>query len=233
MTWLWRALAAPLVAASVMMPAAGGAQTYSEQQELIDQATITLRSMLADPDFANLRSYIARSHGVLISPRIYKGGFIVGAEGGTAVMLVRDSGGGWRGPAFYNVAAGSFGLQIGGQVSEVVFTIMNQAAVQVIQNGSFNLGADASFAAGTLGQGRQTATTSLSFTEDIYSFARTQGLFGGGALEGAGITAREDWNQMYYGPGATALQILSGQSYPNYGANDLRQVLHRAGAGTP
>jgi lipid-binding SYLF domain-containing protein len=212
--------------AGLMTTAPARAQ-YTEQQELVDRARITLQTMLNDTEFRELPPYIRAARGVLIFPELVKGGFIIGAEGGSGVMLVRGGDGVWSSPSFVALAAGSIGLQIGGQVSEVVFTVMNAKAVEAILQQNFSLGADASIAVGPVGKGVTTATTSTSFVKDIYSFARTKGLFGGGSFEGAGFIERASWNTAYYGPGATARAILLERRFHNPAADPLRAVLPR------
>jgi lipid-binding SYLF domain-containing protein len=183
--------------------------------------------MLNDAEFLELHHYMRNARAVLIFPELVKGGFIIGAEGGSGVFLVRGGDGVWSSPSFVALAAGSIGLQIGGQVSEVIFTVMNAKAVESILNRNFTLGADASIAVGPVGKGVETATTSSSFVRDVYAFSRTKGLYGGGSFEGAGMIERASWNTAYYGPGATARAIVLERRFHNPGADPLRMALPR------
>jgi len=108
------------------------AQAASEAQELVDKTRLTVEKLLADPDFAELRPYVERAHAVLVIPQLIKGGFIIGGEGGSGTLLAKGTDGTWSSPAFYTLAAGSIGLQIGGQVSEVIFTVMNEGALNAM-----------------------------------------------------------------------------------------------------
>ena len=75
--------------------------------------------------------------------------------------------------------------------------------------GKLTLGADASVAAGPVGR-QGTAATDVSLAE-IYSYARTRGLFGGIAIDGSGDRHRQVCEQAFYGkPGVTATEIFSG-----------------------
>ena len=58
---------------------------------------------------------------VAVVPSMIKGGFIVGARFGRGVASCRTPKG-WSAPAFFTVAGGSFGLQIGGQAVDLVMT---------------------------------------------------------------------------------------------------------------
>ncbi|RMD63782.1 MAG: hypothetical protein D6826_04020 [Alphaproteobacteria bacterium] len=193
-------------------------------EELVEEARFTLERMRADPGMPEFQRYLERARGVLIIPELVKGGFIIGAEGGSGVLLVRGADGTWSPPAFYTLAAGSIGLQIGGQVSEVVFVLMSDEAINAFMNDEFKLGADASVAMGPLGAGVEaSATTNLDV--DIYAFSRAVGLFGGGALEGAKIIARTLWNDEYYGAKTTPREIVIERKFFNPQADALRKAL--------
>jgi SH3 domain-containing YSC84-like protein 1 len=67
--------------------------------------------------------------------------------------------------------------------------------------------------------------TTTNFRSDIYQFAKTEGLFGGGAFEGALIYKRDEWNRGFYGRAVTPQQIVLQNEVANPGAESLRQAL--------
>ena len=149
-----------------------------------------------------MRVYVQNAYGVLIIPDLLKGGFFVGVEHGTGVLLARDpQSGDWSEPAFFDLWGGSFGLQFGGQTSDAIFTLMNPGAVQKLLTSRFQIGADASVAVGELGAGVGAGTT-VQFGEDIYAFARNMGLFGGLALDGTYVKPRDDLERGLLRPAA-------------------------------
>ncbi|MGI9420644.1 MAG: lipid-binding SYLF domain-containing protein [Geminicoccaceae bacterium] len=171
----------------------------SRSERLVERSRLVLRDFLEDDQFQRMRVYVQNAYAIMIVPDLLKGGFIAGAERGTAIMLVRNPDtGGWGQPAFYDVYGGSLGLQFGVQTSDVVFTIMNEGAVKKMVGSGFKLGADASVAAGRIGATVGAATTTR-FGEDLYVFAKNQGLFGGFAIDGSYVAAKNDWNAAYYG----------------------------------
>src|SRR3546814_19815936 len=85
-----------------------------------------------------------------------------------------------------DVCSSDLGLQIGGEVKEVVFVMMSDKAVDAMLSSEFKLGADASVTVGPIGRGIE-ASRSTDLTSDIYAFSQSVGLFGGGALVGAKI----------------------------------------------
>lgn len=94
-----------------------------------------------------------KAKGVFIAPQVLKGAFVVGASGGSGVLVVRDEKtGGWNGPAFYTIGGVSFGPQIGGQASEVVLLVMTERRVSSLLSNSLKLGADVGIAAGPVGE---------------------------------------------------------------------------------
>ena len=215
----------PTAAVVGLMPAAAWA---NDQQLVVDKARIVVESFLNDPDFAKMRVYVQNAYAVLIIPDLLKGGFFIGVEHGTGVLLARDpQSGSWSEPAFYDIWGGSFGLQVGGQTSDSICTLMHPGAVQKLLSSRFQLGADASVAVGELGAGVGAGTT-VQFGEDVYAFARNMGLYGGLALDGTYAMPRDSWNQAFYGQPLTAEQIVVKRTAPEVlGTQALREALSR------
>ncbi|SME92428.1 Lipid-binding SYLF domain-containing protein [Tistlia consotensis] len=211
------------VAASASLPAFA-ANDLAEARDVLAQSTSIYLTLKTDPDMPELPHYVARARAVIIFPRLVKGGFILGGEGGDGVLLVKDNAGNWSAPAFYSLAAASLGLQIGGQVSEVVLTIMNDGALDAILRNNFKLGADASIAVGPVGKGVEAGTTT-NLKEDIYAFSKNQGLYGGATAEGAALLEAKAYNEAFYGKGATAEDIVLKRKYETDKADVLRQAL--------
>ncbi len=216
-----------LAALAVLIVTAAGfatpAHALTSEEELVERARLTMLSMLSDRDFTAMHQFVAGARAVLIIPELYRGGFIFGGEGGSGVLLVRRPDGSWSYPSFYLMAAGSFGLQIGGQISEVVLCVMSERGLRALLNRYVTLGADASVAMVAVGAGID-ARTGLDLDADMYAFSRNQGLFAGGVLEGSVVTEQDSRNQAYYGPNATADAIMSGQ-FVNSQADGLRAAL--------
>lgn len=222
-----RELLGGAVTAFALSGASRMAFAASDQQELVDRARITIESMGADPSYGDMRAYLGRSVACLVVPQLLKAGFIIGGSGGDGLLVGRKtSDGSWSAPAFYTLAAGSVGLQIGAQASEVVLVINNARGLEAILKNEMKLGADASVAVGPVGSGVEAATTT-NFRADIYSYARSKGLFAGASLEGAGILSSTDWNKAYYGRAVNPRDIVVNRIVDNAGANSLKAALAR------
>jgi SH3 domain-containing YSC84-like protein 1 len=195
-----------------------------EEQALVDRARTTLDSMKADPNMADFRNLLSRARGVLVVPQLVRAGFFFGAEGGEGVLLGRDARGQWSYPAFYTVAAGSFGLQIGAEMSEVVLLVMTDGGMQRLMEDKVTLGGDLSVAVGPVGAGVEARTTT-NVGADIYAFARSKGIFGGLTVKGGGVIPANDANAAYYGRPLTPRQIVIEHRSGNPGAETLRRSL--------
>ena len=202
-----------------------GATTYHDLENLVNKATKTFYDFMADPDMGWVRSNLKKAKAILIIPASYKGGFIFGAEGGTGVLLARnEKTGKWSYPAFYTMGSISFGLQIGGKVSEVILLIMTEKGKAALLSPSFKLGADISVAAGPVGAGAEAKTF------DVLAFARSKGAFGGISISGAVITARGSMNEIYYGKKVRPVDILYLNAVSNKQADKLIAAVAKYGS---
>ena len=215
-------LVAAFLMATICQSAAVSAAT--DQEEIVTNSRFTVETLLREPDDMPIEEYIKNAKGILVIPTLIKGGLILGAEGGSGVLMVRGSDGRWSNPAFYTLVAGSIGLQVGGQVSEVVFTLMTDQAVAAVLDDEFKFGGDLSVAVFHKGAGIE-ASSSTAFDSDIFAFSKAVGLFGGGALEGAKLITRETWNHGYYGSGATPRSIVIDRRFSNAQADPLRNAV--------
>jgi lipid-binding SYLF domain-containing protein len=135
---------------------------------------------------------------VLILPNIIQASFFLGGGGGTGVMVARGADGAWSGPAFYTLAEASFGLQFGGQSSQMILVIMTDKGLDAVLDRKVKLGADANVAIGEIGTS-VSAGYGVGLGADIYAYAKSAGLFGGMAIEGSVIAPRGEWNESFYG----------------------------------
>ena len=136
----------------VMAPQSYAADSV-EQQQLVDKARLTLEAFAADPGLKEpIREWKHDMKALFIVPQFYRGAFVFGGAGGSGVLLVRDEKtGAWSEPAFYTMGSASFGLQIGGDVSEMVFVVRTQKGLEGFYRTDFKLGADVSMAVGPVG----------------------------------------------------------------------------------
>lgn len=196
--------AATFALAMIAAPAA----LASDQLELLDHANRTVDHLKSDPAFATAANMMHSARAVLIVPRLVKGGFIFGAEGGDGVLLKRN-GRSWSSPAFYSLASASFGLQIGLEQAELVFIIMTDRALRGIERSEFKIGAGAGITVVTLSSGAEGATTGQG--GDIVVWASGTGAYGGLTFNGSVVKSRDSWNEDFYGHNAMVPDILANR----------------------
>ncbi len=226
---LLSALAIAAIAGLTALPGTAVAQSNAntaEQRALLAEAEVALAALRKEPNIGdNFKSALARARAIYIVPELIKGGFIFGGEGGTGVLLARRPEGGWSAPAFIVMGGATIGLQIGGQVSQVAFTIMTDDGLAAILNNKVKIGADLSVAVGIRGAGTEAATTT-AVGADMYQFALSKGLFGGGTVDGAVLEPRDSWNAAIYGGQyKTARDIVTDRSLNPPEADNLRAAL--------
>ncbi len=148
-------------------------------------------------DNAIPKELIDRAEAVAVFPGVLKAGFIVGGRGGSGVISRRVRGG-WTPPAFFTLRGGSFGAQIGASKTDFVLLFMNEGAVQGLLEDKFEMGGEASAAAGPVGRSAS-ATTNLTLDAGILSYSRSKGLFAGLELKGAVVNPDNKLNEAIYG----------------------------------
>ncbi len=207
--WVW-GVTVPLLLVTILFYLPAFAGEKQEAMQLVEKARFSMESFMADEKMGAFHGLLKKARGVLIAPQVLKGAFVLGASGGSGVLVVRNvKKGGWNGPAFYTIGGVSYGLQIGGQASEVILLVMTERGVSSLLSSSFKLGADVGIAAGPVGAGASASTANLS--ADILAFSRSKGLYGGISVDGAVVATRKDWNRAYYGKPVTPTDILIHQ----------------------
>ena len=223
-------LAAMLIAPLIALPLAARAQ--SEQQQLVDRATLAAQDMLNNQNGKDAQGVLRRARAVMICPQVFRAGFLFGGQGGSCVLEARDGGGSWSSPAFYGLGGGSIGLQAGVEDAQVMLLIMSDRGLKAVMDSQFKLGANAAATFVDLGGGVEGATTA-ALRADVVGFTRARGLYAGLTLGGSLMSQKSDWNQAYYGRPVGPQQILISMEATNPAADALRAVLTRFGGNQP
>ena len=208
------------------LPAVAG--EAENAQQLVDKASMTLNAFVADKDMGpSLKALLKKARGVLIYPQVLRGAFIVGVSGGSGTFVAYDAKAKkWGGPAFYTIGEASFGLQAGGDASEVVLVALTERGMTALLTTSAKLGADVGVALGPVGAGAEAATANLS--ADIVSYSRAKGLYAGISLEGAVVATRDALNKAYYGKEVSPTDILVKRAVSNKKAAGLLSAVKKA-----
>ncbi len=163
----------------------------------VQSAATVLNEIAAAPDQGVPEEILGSAECVAVVPSMLKGGFIVGARYGRGVASCRTAKG-WSAPAFFSVEGGSFGFQVGGQAVDLVMLVMNNQGMTNLLSSKFQLGADASVAAGPVGR-HAAADTDWKMRAQILTYSRARGVFAGVTLAGARIRQDKDSTREFYG----------------------------------
>lgn len=119
---------------------------------------------------------------ILVFPRVVKAGFLVGAQEGTGILFT-----GGRPAGRYRTVAASYGLQAGVQQYGYALFLMNQDAVNWVNNTrGWEIGTGPSVVVVDKGMARSFSTDTLH--SGIYAFTfDQQGLMAGLGLQGSKI----------------------------------------------
>ena len=196
--------------AILSMTSIGWAATTREAtDDRLDHAGRVLHEIMAAPDRGIPEEVLEHARCVAVVPHMLKGGFVFGAENGRGVATCRTKTG-WSAPAFFSITGGSWGLQIGVEGVDLVMIIQSDKGMAHLISSGFQLGADASAAAGPVGR-HASADTDWKLNTEVLTYSRARGAFAGLTLTGASIRRDNDSTRVMYGPGATTRSILRGQ----------------------
>jgi lipid-binding SYLF domain-containing protein len=183
------------------------AQSQAER-ELAEAAELILAFSDAGPDSIPTE-LLERARGIAVVPKVFRGGFILGARRGRGVLSIRMDDGSWSNPAFVTLTGGSIGWQIGAESTDVVLIFANDNAIRNIRTGKFTLGGEATAVAGPL---RRQASSTMTFRAEVYGYLRSRGLYAGAAFQGARLNVDEALGATLYGNAAAPLAVQSGNT---------------------
>ncbi len=187
-----------------------GARAQTSQQVTVDGARKVLADLRHDKEFGNAQQLLRRAKAVFIVPKLIKGGFFIGGEGGNGVLMARTRTG-WSDPGFYALGAASFGLQAGLEQSEVIMLVMTQKGLDGVLRDQFKIGAQAGISVVTLGAGVEGAIGGASLPDIVVGSSST-GLYGGLTVDGSIIKSEPNMDAEFYGRTVTPKEVLFGTS---------------------
>ena len=199
-----------------VMLAAGALRAQGDEAATVDSATEVLQALATLPLKGVPPALMQGAQGVAVLPHVLKAGFILGGRYGRGVVLVRGPDGGWCDPVFVTLAGGGVGWQAGIESTDLVLVFKTRSSLDRILRGKgkLTLGADAGVAAGPVGRQAE-AGTDAQLRAEIYSYARSRGLFAGVSLEGAALLVDRDADEAFYGVrGGRPEDVLAPRGVP-------------------
>lgn len=198
-------------------------QKDSKAVDRVQAAADVLNEIQSAPDSGIPAEVLSKAECVAVVPSMLKGGFIFGGKYGRGIASCRTPKG-WSAPAFFTIAGGSFGFQIGGQAVDLVMLIMNNDGMQHLLSSQFALGADASVAAGPVGRHAE-GNTDWKMRAQVLTYSRARGVFAGVSLNGARVNFDKKSTREFYGHMVTSKASLSGEVEPPAAANGFLTTL--------
>jgi SH3 domain-containing YSC84-like protein 1 len=180
-------------------------------------AADVLNEIQSAPDKGIPQDVLRSAECVAVVPSMLNGAFIFGGKYGRGLASCRSPKG-WSSPAFFKVEGGSFGFQAGGQAVDLIMLIMNKNGMRHLLSSQFELGADASVAAGPVGRDA-TGDTDWKMRAEVLTYSRARGLFAGVSLNGAVVKQDKPSTREFYGHMVSFPASLNGEIDPPAAAN--------------
>jgi lipid-binding SYLF domain-containing protein len=178
--WKRRDVLAVIVATGAAPACVYAAETESAK-EIDRDARAALRRLQAQG--TNTQELTQKAIAILMFPKIIKGGLIVGGQYGEGALLQHG-----KTIGYYSIAAGSFGLQAGGQSFSYGLLFLKQSALDYLRKSNgWAIGSGPSVV--VMDKGAAKSLTSTTITQDVVAIPFGQhGLMAGVGLEGSKIT---------------------------------------------
>jgi lipid-binding SYLF domain-containing protein len=192
----------------------------------LEHAGAVLHEIMNAPDKGIPEEVFEHARCIAVVPHLIKGGFVFGAEGGRGVATCRTPDG-WSAPAFFAITGGSWGAQIGVEGVDLVMVVQGDKGMERLLSSKFQIGADASAAAGPVGR-HASADTDWKMNAEILTYSRAKGVFAGLDLSGAAVRRDDDSMKAVYGPDVSTRAVLHGEVHPTPAARPFLDAVRHA-----
>jgi SH3 domain-containing YSC84-like protein 1 len=203
-------------------------ETREDVQNRLENATLVLHQVMSAPDKGIPEEVLEHAKCIAVVPHMIKGGLVFGAENGKGVATCRTENG-WSAPAFFAITGGSWGLQIGVEGVDLVMIFQGDKGMQRLEDAKFQIGADASAAAGPVGR-HATADTDWKLNMEILTYSRAKGAFAGLTLTGADVRRDDSSMDAFYGPDMSTHRVLRGEVATPESATHFIEAVRQAKA---
>ena len=190
------------------------AQDNEKWDEKLEDVYSVLKEMNKLPESKVPAAIMNEAEGIMVIPKVIKGGLLVGGRHGKGVAMIKNEQGQWSNPVFVNITGGSIGWQIGAQSTDIILVFKRSDKLEDFEKNEFTLGADAAVAAGPVGR-QVSAGTDITFEAEVYSYSRSRGVFAGISLEGSSIKLNESANEDFYGAKLSPQKIYFNEKFTN------------------
>jgi lipid-binding SYLF domain-containing protein len=216
----------PLLAVIAAVTFCRADTTAKKAEKRLQASAEILHEIMEAPDKGIPKEVLEGAKCIAVVPHEIKGGLVFGAAHGRGVTTCRTPTG-WSAPAFFSITGGSWGAQIGLEGVDNVLAIMNQKGMDRLLSDKFQIGGEASAAAGPVGR-HAAAETDWKLDAEILSYSRAKGAFAGATLNGAWVSPDREATRAFYGRDLSSKEILTGQVPAPAKAQTFLAAIHDA-----
>jgi SH3 domain-containing YSC84-like protein 1 len=191
----------------------------------MNNAAGVLDEIMGTPDKGIPKDLLADSKCIIVVPSMIHIAVGFGGQHGKGVATCRTSSG-WSAPAPISITGGSWGLQLGGEATDLVMLVMNQKGMDHLLSSKFKIGAEATGAAGPIGR-EVSGNTDWKLRAEMLTYSRSRGLFAGINLNGASIKQDRDETALLYGKVVPFETVLAGKVPPPSGSHTFLATVHK------
>lgn len=200
---------------------------YSEQKELLLDSLFTLDELNEESSRKRIPPEIlSRAKGIVLFPAVVKSSLLGGYRSGKGVVSVRSPATGkWGPPLFIKMSKGSFGLQAGIDMRDLVFLVMTNRGFKHLFQSKYEL--DGNLYGGAGPTGRSFKAGSEKLRGDFLGYSTTRGAFKEDSVKGAVFKKDKAANKTFYGKSFSTKTILLGHKnlkMPEIGEKFMERV---------
>ncbi len=200
-------IAVSALALGLFSPAFADSSLHNDQSR-VRRSNQVFQEIMQTPDKGIPREILEGAQCVAIIPGEKKIALGFGGTYGKGIATCRN-GRAWSAPMFIQIGGGSWGLQLGGQSTDLIMVFRTQAGLIHLLRDKVKIGAGASAAAGPIGR-ESTASTDATMHAEILTYSRSRGAFAGISLSGEIVQPDRSGDRAMYGR-STWQNILAGK----------------------
>ncbi|MBC2595767.1 lipid-binding SYLF domain-containing protein [Ruficoccus amylovorans] len=194
-------------------------QSLSDLNGLINSAKGWLLDYQSNPKKAIPTDVFEKARGIFFY-QVVGGSFIIGAQGGEGFAMIREEGGDWSPPVFFNVGSGSFGAQIGGGQTTVLMFLMNDEGLDILKKDQTTwsgtakaIGGPSSASASSDWSGDATSKQNSKYgAADIFYYVTASGLEASAAVKGTESNYDQAATDLYYNKSGLTREAVFGHA---------------------
>ncbi len=175
---------------------------WQEKEQLLRDASRVFKQLITPKARSE---YAQHAKCIAVFPAVTEAAIALGVRTSSGIASCKGANAMWSQPSFIDLRGASLGVQLGAKSTQLVMFLMNDKAKRALIEGRLTLGADLSYASGTL-SGDAAADTA---GKDIVTLTESSGVFAGASLNGTIVNADNTSIQAFYGEDMSHSELLN------------------------